>query len=66
MRAPDRSQAVAWVRSARDRLSKATIKSGFKKVDLLFDERVKEPLKSSESNVDNELASILIALACTD
>ncbi|GMF65866.1 unnamed protein product [Phytophthora lilii] len=65
MRAPDRSQVVAWVRSAWDRLSKATIKSGFKKVGLLFDERVKDPLKSSESNVDNELADILEALACT-
>lgn len=66
MRAPDRCQVVAWVRSAWDRLSKATIKSRLKKVGLLFNERVKEPLKSSDLNVDNELADTLEALACTD
>ncbi|KAG3007649.1 hypothetical protein PC128_g12426 [Phytophthora cactorum] len=66
MRAPDRAQVVKWLRAAWDGLSKAAIKSGFKRVRLLFDERTVEQADSEAPNVNNELAEILESLSCVD
>ncbi|KAG3077559.1 hypothetical protein PI124_g20393 [Phytophthora idaei] len=66
MRAPDRAQVVKWLRAAWDGLSKATIKSGFKRVRLLFDERTVEEAECEVPNVNNELAEILESLSCVD
>lgn len=65
VRAPDRAQVVGWLRAAWEELSASTIKSGYKKVGLLFDERAEEQDESSET-VDNELAAILESLSCID
>ncbi|KAG3111334.1 hypothetical protein PI124_g8306 [Phytophthora idaei] len=66
IRAPDRAQVVMWLRAAWDGLSKATIKSGFKRVRLLFDERTVEQAECEAPNVNNELAEILESLSCVD
>ncbi|KAG2981525.1 hypothetical protein JG687_00019589 [Phytophthora cactorum] len=66
MRAPDRAQVVKWLRAAWDGLSKATIKSGFKRVRLLFNKRTVEQAECEASNVNNELAEILESLSCVD
>jgi hypothetical protein len=63
VRAPDRAQVVGWLRAAWEELSTATIKGGYKKVGLLFGERVEEQDERSET-VDNEKAVILESLSC--
>ncbi|KAG3017928.1 hypothetical protein PC120_g10742 [Phytophthora cactorum] len=66
VRSPDRKDVMHWRHSAWGELSPETIKSGFKKIDLLFDECTTPTSRCVEVNVDSELVDTLASLECID
>ncbi|KAG3130505.1 hypothetical protein PI124_g20874 [Phytophthora idaei] len=66
VRSPDRKDVVHWLHSAWNELSPEAIKGGFKKIDLLFDERTTPTPRCVEVNVDSELVDTLASLECID